>query len=152
MNILNRHIVSRLTNSSKKSAPHYPSFPRTRESRLSCLFWIPERYATNFRHTTLASSLQIIVFSLLVLAVPRLAESSPSDSQNAIPAATKQKLAKVQIPFIANQGQSDKEVKFYARTFAGTVFVTETGELVYSFPKLEDKRRVKGASLKEELI
>ena len=100
----------------------------------------------------LASHVRIVIFLLLVLTVPRLAESSPSGSQSAVPAATKQKLAKVQIPFIANQGQSDKEVKFYARTFAGTVFVTETGELVYSFPKLEDKKRVAGVTLKEELI
>jgi Beta-propeller repeat len=151
MNTLNRHIVSRLTNSIKKSAPHYLSFPRTRESRLSCLSWIPGRCATNFRHTSIAP-IWLIVFLLFVLAVPCLAESSPSDSQSAIPAATKQKLAKVQIPFIANQGQSDKDVKFYARTFAGTVSVTETGQLVYSFPKLEDKKRVAGVTLKEELV
>jgi hypothetical protein len=99
-----------------------------------------------------ALSLQIIVSLLLMLVVPHVAESSPSSSQSAIPAETKQKLVKVQIPFIANQGQSDKEVKFYARTFAGTVFVTETGELVYSFPKLKDKKRVAGTTLKEELV
>ena len=89
---------------------------------------------------------------LLLVTVPRLVEAGPNAVQSAIPVATKQKLAKVQIPFIANQGQSDKEVKFYARTFAGTVFVTETGELVYSLPKLEDKKRVAGATLKEELV
>jgi hypothetical protein len=89
----------------------------------------------------------MIVSLLLVLAVPRLAESSPTSSQSAVPAETKQKLSKLQIPFIANQGQGDKEVKFYARTFGGTVFVTETGELVYSFAKLEDKKRVKGVTL-----
>ena len=61
-----------------------------------------------------------------------------------LPAEARQKLAKVQIPFIANQGQSDKEVKFYARTFAGTVFVTETGKLVYSLPKVEEKKQIKG--------
>jgi hypothetical protein len=65
---------------------------------------------------------------------------------------SKQKLAKVQIPFIANQGQSNKEIKFYARTFAGTVFVTETGRLVYSLPKFEDKKLVAGATLKEKLV
>ena len=73
-------------------------------------------------------------------------------SQSAVPAEARQKLAKVQIPFVANQGQSDKEVKFYARTFAGTVFVTETGKLVYSLPKVEGKKRVNGVVLKEELI
>ena len=83
--------------------------------------------------------------------VPAIAESS-TELQSAVPAATKHKLAKVQIPFIANQGQSHHDVKFYARTFAGTVFITETGQLVYSFPKLENKKQVTGATLKEELI
>ncbi len=84
--------------------------------------------------------------------MPLLAEPSPSGSQSAVPAEARQKLAKLQIPFIANQGQSDKEVKFYARTFAGTVFVTETGKLVYSLPKVEGKKQTKGVVLKEELI
>ena len=88
----------------------------------------------------------------MALALPLLAEPSPSGSQSAVPAEARQKLAKLQIPFIANQGQSDKEVKFYARTFAGTVFVTETGKLVYSLPKVEGKKQTKGVVLKEELI
>ena len=100
----------------------------------------------------LAPHIRIVIFLLLVLAVPRLAESIPNGSQSPVAAATKQKLAKAQIPFIANQGQSDKEVKFYAHTFAGTVFVIETGELVYSLARVEDKKRVTGATLKEELV
>ena len=96
--------------------------------------------------------MQIIVSLFLALAVPLLAEAGPSGSQSAVPAEARQKLAKVQIPFIANQGQSDKEMKFYARTFAGTVFVTETGKLVYSLPKVEGKKRANGVVLKEELI
>ena len=149
MNILNPHVAFCFRSSIKKSARHCPSFPRKRESRLFCLSWIAGRYTTNFRHTTTAP-IWLIAFLLVLLAVPRLAESN--GSQSAVPAATKQKLAKVQIPFIANQGQGDKEVKFYAHTFAGTVFVTETGELVYSLPTVEDKKRVTGATLKEELI
>ncbi len=45
-----------------------------------------------------------------------------------------QKVKKLQIPFIANKGQIDKKVKFYANTFGGTVFVTKDGEIVYSLP------------------
>src|SRR3990167_684922 len=45
-----------------------------------------------------------------------------------------QKTAKLQMPFIANNGQMDERVKFYANTFGGTVFVTEDGEIVYSLP------------------
>jgi hypothetical protein len=94
----------------------------------------------------------IIASLFLALAGPLLAEPSPSGSQSAVPPEARQKLAKLQIPFIANQGQSDKEVKFYARTFAGTVFVTEKGKLVYSLPKVEGKKRSQGAVLREELI
>ncbi len=43
-------------------------------------------------------------------------------------------VAGVHIPFTANYGQTDEQVKFYARTFGGTVFVTKTGEIVYSLP------------------
>jgi hypothetical protein len=68
------------------------------------------------------------------------------------PMLSEQKLAKLQIPFIANQGQRDKEVKFYARTFGGTVFVTESGTLVYSLPKIEGKTRVNGVVLREGLL
>lgn len=38
----------------------------------------------------------------------------------------------IRIPFTANCGQTDAEVKFYARTFGGMVFVTKSGEIVYS--------------------
>ena len=40
---------------------------------------------------------------------------------------------RLQMPFIANEGQiEDKRVHFYAKTFGGTVYVTEQGEMVYS--------------------
>ncbi len=45
-----------------------------------------------------------------------------------------QKTKKLQIPFIANNGQVDKQVRFYANTFGGTVFVTKDGEIVYALP------------------
>ena len=45
-----------------------------------------------------------------------------------------QKTKKLQIPFIANNGQVDERVKFYAKTFGGTVFVTKDGEIVYALP------------------
>ena len=46
-------------------------------------------------------------------------------------------LIKLNIPFIENKGQIDKEVKYYAKTFAGDVFVTDKGEIVYSIPEYE---------------
>ena len=41
---------------------------------------------------------------------------------------------KLQMPFIANNGQVDERVLFYAQTFSGTVFVTKDGEIVYALP------------------
>ena len=44
------------------------------------------------------------------------------------------RLKEVSIPFITNSGQSDSAVAYYAPTFAGTVFVTRDGRIVYSLP------------------
>ncbi len=48
-------------------------------------------------------------------------------------------LNKIVIPFIENQGQISKEVLFYAKTFGGTVFVTQKGEIVYNLPSKDKK-------------
>lgn len=40
----------------------------------------------------------------------------------------------MQVPFIPNGGQWDKQAAFAAHTFAGTLFVTTEGKLVYSLP------------------
>ena len=45
-----------------------------------------------------------------------------------------QRMQTLQMPFIANNGQMDERVKFYANTFGGAVFVTKNGEIVYSLP------------------
>ena len=45
-----------------------------------------------------------------------------------------QGISKLELPFIKNEGQINSEqVKYYANTFAGTVFVTNNG-LTYSIP------------------
>ena len=54
----------------------------------------------------------------------------------------KARMSKINMPFIANKGQIDKEVKYYAKTFGGTMFVTEKGEIVYSLPKYERKELI----------
>lgn len=46
-------------------------------------------------------------------------------------------IRKMHVPFIANQGQADEQVAFYANTFGGMVYVTKKGEIVYSLPKYE---------------
>jgi len=51
------------------------------------------------------------------------------------------KLASARVPFIRNEGQiPHADVRFYAQTFAGTVFVTAGNELVYSLPQKTQKR------------
>ena len=72
-----------------------------------------------------------------------------------------QKTQRLQIPFIANKGQMDERVAFYANTFGGIVFVTKDGEIVYSLPlqdfgsgekNKEEAQIVKGVTFKESLV
>ena len=53
---------------------------------------------------------------------------------NAPDAATLTKIASLSVPFVPNAGQWDARAAFAARTFAGTVFVTTEGQIVYSLP------------------
>ena len=77
-----------------------------------------------------------IALSLLFcFAFPLFAQEGTGKPSNK---AVNQKIGKLQIPFIANEGQADKKVAFYANTFGGTVFVTKEGEIVYSLPKGSD--------------
>ena len=62
------------------------------------------------------------------------------------------KMINLQIPFIENQGQANKEVRFYANTFAGNVFVTDKGEVVYSFVTGEGDKDAKVLALRENLL
>ena len=90
-------------------------------------------------------------------------QTNPADKvKKADKQAIIQKVMKLQMPFIANEGQAAKEVSFYAKTFGGTAYVTEKGEMVYSFPRIEPKGRtkdiasspqnIKGVTLKETLV
>ena len=53
---------------------------------------------------------------------------------NAPDAATLKKINRATVPFVVNAGQWDARAAFAAQTFAGTVFVTQDGALVYSLP------------------
>jgi|GEM_PF-518001 len=48
--------------------------------------------------------------------------------------ATLNKIAALSVPFVPNAGQWDPRAAFAAKTFAGTLFVTTEGQLVYSLP------------------
>jgi len=63
-----------------------------------------------------------------------------------------QSMEKLRLPFIANAGQVDGGVTFYARTFGGAVFLTKGGEIVYSLPEIKKKGQgSRGIVLREEL-
>lgn len=52
----------------------------------------------------------------------------------ALDVSTQQKLAQMAVPFVLNAGQWDARAAFAAQTFAGTLLVTQSGELVYTLP------------------
>src|SRR5258706_7928448 len=47
------------------------------------------------------------------------------------------RLTAMSVPFVPNAGQWDARAAFAAQTFAGTLFVTTDGQLVYSLPGRE---------------
>src|SRR3990170_490958 len=81
---------------------------------------------------------RVVVFSFFPLtatlsATPLLAEQGTAN--NPSKEEVIQEIQKLQAPFIANNGQVDERVRFYAKTFGGTVFVTKDGEIVYPLPE-----------------
>jgi Chitobiase/beta-hexosaminidase C-terminal domain/EPTP domain/Dockerin type I domain/Beta-propeller repeat len=76
--------------------------------------------------------------------------------------AISSKIAKISIPFIANEGQADEKVAFYARSFGGVIFIAKKGEIVYSLhksinpssnPLLKiENQECRGLALKEALV
>jgi hypothetical protein len=50
------------------------------------------------------------------------------------PPQMEERLAALALPFVENTGQSAAPVAYYASTFAGTVFVTHHGQIVYALP------------------
>lgn len=75
--------------------------------------------------------------------------------QAALPATAqvRQALQGLAMPFEANAGQFDERVAFAGRTFAGPVYVTHEGQIVYSLPGAEAENASKGGwSLTETLV
>jgi len=72
----------------------------------------------------------ILVALLLAGPEPSPVRSGPT----AAPAVSAPGVAALGLPFVENRGQEPEEVRFTARTFAGTVRVTAGGDLVYSLP------------------
>ncbi|WP_281085411.1 PKD domain-containing protein, partial [Methanosarcina acetivorans] len=78
------------------------------------------------------------------LAAPVLAGNN-TDSQ-----ASDAQLMNVHIPFIQNQGQHPEAVKFYADTFYGTAYITDT-DLTHSVAVTKDNV-TSGVALKEQFV
>ena len=74
------------------------------------------------------------VILLAVFLVPSLLTSQSKVMYKPSKEDVAHKMKRIQMPFVANNGQVDAQVKFYANTFGGTVFVTKEGEIVYSLP------------------
>jgi len=100
----------------------------------------------------LKNYLRVAVFSfltLMILGLTGVAAPPVLAGETVMPVTDSEvqaHLAAVQIPFVQNEGQvGDEQVKYYAKTFAGTVFVTDEG-IIYSLPKGDEG----GWVLKEE--
>ncbi len=69
-----------------------------------------------------------------------------------LPLTGSQAIGNAGVPFIANQGQTDERVAFVAQTFGGTVFITQTGAIIYSLPQIQDRETFAGVALKEVVV
>ncbi|MCX5835586.1 MAG: SBBP repeat-containing protein, partial [Deltaproteobacteria bacterium] len=113
----------------------------------------------------------VSLFFLFIDPLPSQATQSLQERPNK--EAVLKKMAGICVPFVENRGQvGDERVRYYARTFGGSLFVMESGEMVYSLPykeKSESNNRdasrrkgeqkgeakntpTKGVSLKETLV
>ncbi|AKB33736.1 cell surface protein [Methanosarcina siciliae HI350] len=86
----------------------------------------------------------VALLCMTSLAAPALAETH-SDSQ-----ASATQLMNVHIPFVQNQGQQPEAVKFYADTFYGTAYITDT-DLTHSVAVTKDNVTC-GVALKEQFV
>ncbi|MCE5265124.1 MAG: hypothetical protein LLG97_16530, partial [Deltaproteobacteria bacterium] len=94
---------------------------------------------------TLSLRVLSFVFVVAFLGVnPGLAGAGLADSARGGP-AWDARLDTLAIPFIENRGQTHPDVRFYAQTFGGALFVTADGQMVYSLP-------VKSQAGKERVI
>ncbi|HEX9148110.1 MAG TPA: SBBP repeat-containing protein [Thermoanaerobaculia bacterium] len=67
-----------------------------------------------------------------------LAASASGETGRVAEWRVRQRLSGLPISFVANAGQTDPAVAYYAQTFSGTVFVTRDGRIVYSLLQKRD--------------
>jgi len=78
----------------------------------------------------LAKHITAVCISAFMFCGTSFAKTSNTETK----AQYKHHLSNLTIPFIQNHGQQHDDVAYYAKTFAGTVFVNKQGELIYSLP------------------
>jgi len=83
----------------------------------------------------------IIFLSLALTTLPEVLAAGESETPDLSRRSIKikkpfiQNAVRLQMPFIANEGQvENKQVLFFAQTFGGNAFITNAGDVVYSFP------------------
>jgi len=99
-----------------------------------------------------ASSAQVLTDNTdLLLSPTLLAEKPAAGIGPATGEPMRRRLGGVRIPFVSNSGQVDPEVAYYAATFAGTVYVTKKGEIVYSLPAPKDPEKTSRPGAQDSL-
>ncbi len=79
--------------------------------------------------------------------------SGCASSSEALESRVLSSLESLQIPFVANHGQLDPQVAYFAKILNGTMFVTVEGELVYRFGQVaQDTSGRQFPLIKEKLI
>ena len=82
---------------------------------------------------------KMLLFTCLVLILnPIVSKSKQGLGAESVRERTRigKAIENLNIPFIENVGQFDDRVRFCAETYAGVVFVTEQGDIVYSLVAL----------------
>lgn len=82
---------------------------------------------------------KLVIYTLLLLLGSAYCAELSAETHTALSGAQKESLARIQVPFIKNEGQiKSDDVKFYVQTFNGTVYVTGKGELLYTILNTKD--------------
>ncbi|UCE19410.1 MAG: VCBS repeat-containing protein [Gemmatimonadota bacterium] len=103
-------------------------------------------FGTNLKKT----GVLLVILSLLPMAINgQLSRDNKTMTCASHGAA---RIAHPAIPFIANEGQVDENVRYYARTFGGTASVTKSGEIIYALPVHDDDAPTGMFVLKEKFL
>ncbi|MEK7802237.1 MAG: SBBP repeat-containing protein, partial [Pseudomonadota bacterium] len=96
----------------------------------------------------------IFALAIMLIAWPSFSLANTITSKGRVSAEKEQeikkRLANLHIPFIKNQGQTDKKVAYYVNTFAGTAFILKNGEIVYALHEAPAKDNRPSSTFEKE--